>query len=577
MAQIVLSHPGASFLLRKRINTFGGAPEHDVRIPGAADVIAFSVVQEVSGYSLLPAAEKVRLNGQAVSRRTPLKHCDRLEWRGCSAVFLDSSLPADAASHTTNGLESLQVLQNLAASLRQEGSAAVNHALEAIVQLAGAEEGYLLTECKSKGEWGFVASEGADGRNKKGLFSSTILKEALVKRAPVYVESIVGHPFAENASVIAARVFSVACFPLVINEEILGAVFLYTRTPGKTIRQGRLAEINLLATQVALLLALDLRAQAPTAPDSGQLLFRENSPMAEVQAKIRKLAPTPVNILILGETGTGKEVVARSIHQGSSRKAAPFVPVNCAAIPAALLESVLFGHERGAFTGAVKAQVGKFQQAEGGTLFLDEIGDLPLELQAKLLRAIQEREIEPLGSEKTISIDVRLLAATHQNLEKAVKDKRFRQDLYFRLAGAKILLPPLRERSVDIPLLAEHFLAVHGAGKSFAPACMDIMQKYPWPGNVREIEQAVMRASYLADGNELLTEHLELELAPSFVDDKEQFWESFDTLTSAQSAFTRSLVEKTLQKHSGNRSQAAERLGISERTLYRILAESDRG
>lgn len=545
-----------------------------MRVNGLGPTIAFSLVQEGSEYSLMPGAEKVRVNGQSASRRTTLKHCDRLEWKNGSAVFLDSSLPAESHLLPSDGMESLRILQNLAASLRQEGSAAVNQALEAIVHLAGAEEGYLLTEAKSKGEWELIASEGAEGNSKKGLFSSTILKEALHKRSPVYVESIVGHPFAENASVIAARVFSVACFPLILNEEILGAVFLYTRTPGKSIHQARLAEINLLATQVSMLLALDLRARTGSLPNDGTMLFEEKSPMTEVSAKIRKLAPTPVSILLLGETGTGKEVAARAIHAGSTRSGGPFVAINCAAIPAALLESVLFGHERGAFTGAIKAQTGKFLQAEGGTIFLDEIGDLPLELQAKLLRTLQERVVEPLGSERPVGVDVRVVAATHQNLELAVKEKRFRQDLFFRLAGAKIFLPPLRERAGDIALLARHFLSLHGAGKTLAAPALEMMQKYPWPGNVRELEQAVMRAAYLADG-ELIEAHcLELELAPSFVDDKEQFWESFENLTSAQSAFTRSLVEKTLQKHAGNRSQAALRLGISERTLYRILAET---
>ena len=200
-------------------------------------------------------------------------------------------------------------------------------------------------------------------------------------------------------------------------------------------------------------------------------------------------------------------------------------------------------------------------------------GDLSLELQAKLLRALQERKVDPLGSSSSVSVDVRVVAATHHNLEEAVKSKSFRQDLYFRLAGAKVSLPPLRERPSDVRLLAEHFLARHGGGKSLSVDCLEMLAKYPWPGNVRELEQAIERASYLADGPALEARHLELDTAPAF-SQNEQFWDGFADLTAAQSAFTRKIVEKALLKHGGNRQQAAERLGISERTLYRILAES---
>ncbi|KAF0218610.1 MAG: two-component system NtrC family response [Geobacteraceae bacterium] len=231
--------------------------------------------------------------------------------------------------------------------------------------------------------------------------------------------------------------------------------------------------------------------------------------MEEVFDIVRKVADTEATVLITGESGTGKELVARAIHSLSSRRAFPFIPINCAAIPRDLLESELFGHVKGAFTGAIKDKVGKFQLAEGGTLFLDEVGDLPLELQPKLLRALQEKVVEPVGGASSRKLDVRVVTATNTDLEKAIAEGNFRDDLYYRLAVIPVHLPPLWKRQEDIPLLVRHFTAKHGgSGVTFAPETLEVMKSYHWPGNVRELENTVERLLIMRNSDVIRAEDL---------------------------------------------------------------------
>lgn len=226
--------------------------------------------------------------------------------------------------------------------------------------------------------------------------------------------------------------------------------------------------------------------------------------MEGVFAVVRKVADTDATVLITGESGTGKELVARAIHAGSSRRGAPFVAVNCAAIPRDLLESELFGHVKGAFTGAVRDKAGKFQQASGGTIFLDEVGDLPLELQPKLLRVLQEREVEPLGGISSEKLDLRVVAATNADLEKGIADGTFRDDLFYRLSVIPLRLPPLRERPEDVPLLVRYFCGKYlGAGVSFSKEALLALARYGWPGNVRELENTVERLLILREGDRI--------------------------------------------------------------------------
>ena len=300
-------------------------------------------------------------------------------------------------------------------------------------------------------------------------------------------------------------------------------------------------------------------------------LLGRSPAMQSVFALIRQAAPGDANVLITGESGTGKELVAKALHFNSPRADRPFVPINCAAVPANLLESELFGHVKGAFTGAVSSRRGLFREAHGGTLFLDEIGDMAPELQAKLLRAIEDRSVRPVGSDQATPLDVRIIAATNHDLPARIRAGQFRDDLYYRLAVIPIQLPALRERKEDIPLLAEHFLgrAIAVSGKQvlgFTPETMTILLRHTWPGNVRELENVVERAVTLSAGGTIAPDALLLDASAS----------PPTALTLAQLPRRPTLQELTdeyvalvLQETEGDKARAADLLGISKRTLYR--------
>ncbi len=317
--------------------------------------------------------------------------------------------------------------------------------------------------------------------------------------------------------------------------------------------------------------------------------------MQDVYKTIGRIAGTDVTVLLRGESGTGKELVARAIHHYSRRSGRPFVAVSCAAIPGALLESEMFGHERGAFTDAKERRLGKFELAHGGTLYLDEIGDMPVDLQTKLLRALQERTMERVGGQESITIDVRVLAATNRDLEALMKEGRFREDLYYRLNVVTVQLPPLRERRRDIPMLVEHFLAKHVeelGERGVAPEALDRLVGYEWPGNVRELENIIQRAMVMATAGVILPEHLPIgpvSAAASVAVDatleeiiERKLMECVRGLRERSSAnlydLVVGLVEKpllraVLRETGGNQVRAAQILGINRNTLRKKLTE----
>jgi len=301
--------------------------------------------------------------------------------------------------------------------------------------------------------------------------------------------------------------------------------------------------------------------------------------MARVAETVERVAPSTATVLLLGETGTGKEVVARAIHQQSTRREQPFVAVNCAVLKGELLESELFGHERGAFTGADRARAGRIESASGGTLFLDEIGELPLVVQAKLLRVLQEREYERLGSDRTQRADIRLVAATHRDLPAAIRDGSFREDLYYRLKVITLTVPPLRERPGDILTLARWLLDKHAAESArsapqLSSAAQDALLRYPWPGNVRELSNVMERCVLLAgDSIELCDLSEELLVAPvsaptAGVDDLFAL-----DYNAAVTAARRLIVQRALEQTGGHQTRAAERLGVTQPYLSRLIKQ----
>jgi two-component system response regulator AtoC len=314
--------------------------------------------------------------------------------------------------------------------------------------------------------------------------------------------------------------------------------------------------------------------------DADTELVGQSAAMREVFKAIGLAAATDAAVLIVGESGTGKELVAAALHRHSDRASGPFIRVNCGALPEGLVESELFGHERGAFTGADRQRPGRFERASGGTIFLDEVGELPLSAQAKILRVLQQREFERVGGTETLRTDARVISATHRDLAKEVAAGRFREDLFYRLNVARIVIPPLRERPEDIPLLAEHILRRverrHGWGPlTLSPDALSAIRLRPWPGNVRQLENALARAVIAARGRTILPEHLDAD-------------EPLDPALSAADAPSDSLplrallaeverraIQRALLACGGNRTKTAERLGISRRQLFDKIREYD--
>ncbi len=366
-------------------------------------------------------------------------------------------------------------------------------------------------------------------------------------------------------------------------EAMKGGAFDYFVKP---VDLGRLTQIISRAFDAARL----MRAPALLpAEETGDRIVGRSALMQETCKAIGRIAPQDVNVLIMGESGTGKELVARALYHHSKRAGRPFLAINCAAIPEALLESELFGHEKGAFTGADRKRIGKIEQCDGGTLFLDEIGDMSPALQAKMLRVLQEQRFERLGSNETVQTRVRVLAATNHDLETAVAEGRFRKDLYYRLKGVTIRVPPLRERAEDVAELAHYFLYrfnrdLGGDFRAIAPEAVDLLERYAWPGNVRELQGAVRQAMLHGSGHVLLPEFLPDEIRRADVSSGEppvtpspaSLGDLVDSLLAsgegnllprAVETLERLLLERVLRETQGNQTQASERLGISRNTL----------
>jgi DNA-binding NtrC family response regulator len=342
----------------------------------------------------------------------------------------------------------------------------------------------------------------------------------------------------------------------------------------RALDQRRIVTENLLLKE-----ELAVRRGAP-------LLIGENASLRKVYSSLQRAAATDTTVLIEGESGTGKELFARSLHALSGRADAPFVAINCAAIPENLLETELFGYEKGAFTGAAARKPGKFEIAHRGTLFLDEIGDLPLTLQAKILRALEEKRFERVGGTAPVQVDVRLVAATNRGLKAAVAARRFREDLYFRLSVFPITVPPLRERAGDIPLLARHFVERFCRDLTkkplvLSPEAVEQLQGYYWPGNVRELQNCIERAVILAEAETILPRHLNLSfIAPPPAEEPPSPWEQIDlsgTLVEASRRVLREAekhkIEQVLREADNNKGRAAELLGITYKMFLSKLKE----
>ena len=542
-----------------------GAGAYDVSVVGEKNGPLFSIRSVEDRCLIFPIEESVTVNNRSFKGEVLLQDCDAIEWEKGKAIFLAQFDEAQASSGGM--LDTVdRIYRCLDAESGPEGP--WSNILGELLKMAGAEFGAIVTNLKNNADWEIVASLGYEAPDLKRLLSNSVVNETIRTRKPLVVESVIGHPLGAQDSVIASKVFSVACIPLILRGDVFGCVYLATKSAGRAIKLRSDEILTHCLSPIAVSLAREVGAAPLPSGCTRELLYDSSnppSPMVRVVERAQRLASSGLNVLIHGETGTGKELLAHALHDLSDRKNGPFVAINCGAIPSSLIESTLFGHVKGAFTGANRDAVGKITQANGGTLFLDEIAELPLDLQVRLLRVLQEKVVEPVGSTSGKSVDFRVVSASHQEIASAVEKGTFRKDLFYRICGAEVVIPPLRDRRMDIPLLARHFLKTSGPRRELSSGALARLTNHTWPGNVRELEQVVARAAALADGVVIDEKDLELESRGSG---------GATTLDEADGQFRRRHVESVLAQVGGNRRLAAERLGISERTLYRYLSDN---
>jgi Nif-specific regulatory protein len=465
--------------------------------------------------------------------------------------------------------------------------------LRLVFEAVPAERGAILLT----GDDGRIVSEfGLDraGDVRRAVeVSRTVVRQVIDEASAVLAGDLVENGYGPSESLRAARLSSLLCAPLVLYGRALGAVYLTTADPSTRFDEGHLQLVTVICGIAAV--ALDNARRVERLESENGLLRAESSfehgmvgesaAMRKVYQLIARVAPADTTVLIRGESGTGKELAARALHTNSGRRERPFVAINCAALTETLLESELFGHERGAFTGALAQKKGKLEVADGGTLFLDEVGEMSPVLQAKLLRVLQEREFERVGGARTIRVDVRVVAATNRDLEEAVRSGGFRQDLYYRLNVVSFEMPPLRERREDVPLLASYFVAKYAAKfkrkvTGLSSEARDWLTRYDWPGNVRELENAVERAVVLGSTERLLPEDLPetvLEAAPAAGAAAAASSSSdapappvagyHDALREAK----RRLILGALEQSAGSFTEAARLLGVHPNYIHRLV------
>jgi transcriptional regulator with GAF, ATPase, and Fis domain len=525
--------------------------------------------------------------------KSPVEFLDTVEF-DCSPVQLAAgesiylqSEQTDAAPPSARWARDLNSLLKIATGIGgiRDQESLQWQLLGFIFDVVPAERGAVLLcdqpeEIVSSAAWDRVRGPGHPVR-----VSRTIVQRVLKERVGLVVGSVIGHETLRKVdSVMESRAGSLLCVPLVVADRALGAIYLDSSSPAAEFDEAHLQVMTAVAGIASL--AFDNVRHWQRLTQENQELRAEialehnmigSSPgMRKVFEFIRRVAPTDSTVLVQGESGTGKELVAHAIHRNSPRAEQPFVAINCAAIAETLLESELFGHEKGAFTGAVAQKKGKVEVAEGGTLFLDEISELAPGLQAKLLRVLQEREFERLGGTRPIKLDIRVVAATNKSLPDAVKAGAFRNDLFYRLNVVAITMPPLRERREDISLLANHFVAKASRKcgmrlKALSPEALACLMHYDWPGNVRELENALERALVLGSTDTILADDLPDEVLEADSTAPVPGAKYYAAIKDAK----KHLVLQALQEANGSYIEAAKALGMHPNSLLRLIRNLD--
>jgi len=569
--------------LVKRITSVGQDAENDVAISDPA-LPATALHIHFDGKDFNAAAHEgadMTVNGKRRSAWR-LGPGDRIRVASSELVFDPATrAPVTVRPQTGQRLLALETLVRFSERLLAATDLArlLDELMDALLEVTHADKGFLIL--LEDGEASVRAARNVGRETIEGALdrvSDSIIRKVVDTRRPLVVaDALHDSEWSGSSSVVNLKLCSVMCAPLMEKGDVFGVIYLGNDNVVSLFDDRALEVLTVFTAQASLLVqnAMLLDAlrrenlslkEAISSKQYGELIGSGAS-MREVYRRIEKVAGTDISVLVTGETGTGKEVVAREIHRRSHRAAGPFVAVNCGAIPEALLESELFGHVKGAFTGAIATRVGRFQAAHGGTLFLDEIGDMPAALQVKILRALQERAVTKVGDSRPEPVDIRVIAATNRVLEEEIRKGTFREDLYYRLNVVSIQLPPLRDRGEDLAVIAKYFLqrCAREFGvkvRGFTPGALVAMRKYAWPGNIRELENRMKKAVVLAD--KALVSAEDLDLRPEVL-------EPILPLAQAKEEFQKRYINEVLERNAGNRTKTAKDLGVDPRTIFRHL------
>lgn len=583
--------------LDRRIIRIGAAPDNEIVLPGPGvqahhafvsfDQKTFSM-NASDGEGTFFAAGKQRKNHKLTDGEVILidDHILRFSLR---------DIPAPTRSPARNGirpeLDRFRALHRFARKLMalSDVDTLLAELLDELIGLSGADKAFLLLTLDGPPRVHVSRNVDRSALDPENIaVSDSIVQRVLASGEPLIIADALSDAAFRNArSVMRLKVSSVMGIPLTIRGQTLGLIYLGNDNAVAHFTPDLLDVMSIFAAEAGLILEAalarrDLQSKVDVlTTEIRQTRFGEIigacDAMRDIYKKISRIASTDISVLVEGETGTGKELVARAIHQRSNRANGPFVVINCGAIPENLLESELFGHVRGAFTGAIATVQGKFQAANKGTLFLDEIGEMPLPLQVKLLRVLQERVVTKVGESRAEPIDIRIVAATNQRMAESVKEGRFREDLYYRLNVVNLLLPPLRERGDDIVVIARWFIGRHGPdilgseNKSPLPSltrdAIAAIKRWRWPGNIRELENRIRKAIVFCENGVITASDLDLP------DEGEA---AILPLADAREVWQREYINRILSLNDGNRSKTARDLDVDPRTIFRHL-EKERG
>ncbi len=593
MPSLRITTPGQAatvYHLYKKITSMGSSPECDIVLPDPLMGESFAHIHfdgQVYTIATISRKSDLKINGKK-RKKHKLSHDDKIVAGSIEMLFHlidEQAATENEAANTVADLDAFAKLNEFSTRLMQKHNLAelLDELMDSVIEITNADKGFLIL-CEGdvldvKVARNLKRENIADAINQ---LSDSIIAKVVRDKEPVIISDAMNDDeFQGSKSIMQLKLTSVICVPLLEHGKLLGLIYVGNDSIIDLFAAKTMRALTVFAAQASLIISNALLL-SELKVDNRQLTERleqirfgeiigSSKAMTRVFAKIEKVAATDISVLITGETGTGKELIAREIHRRSTRSEGPFITINCGAIPENLLESELFGHVKGAFTGAVSNKLGKFQTASKGTLFLDEIGEMAISLQVKILRALQERVVVRVGGNHPEDVDIRILAATNRDLEAQIKEGAFREDLYYRLNVVNLHIPPLRDRGDDGTVIARYLLSRFARDfdtkvKGFSPNAAVAIRKYNWPGNIREMENMIKKAVVLAEGNLIGPDDLGLDAGklPTIL-----------SLAAAKERFQRDYINEILALNNGNRTKTARDLGVDPRTIFRHLEKEE--